>query len=936
MPGTQQGSSISALISTLAPTLIISIVFMAIFTTLRKKQARVYEPKYAVDSVPQGIKPDESPRGLFGWLGHLLKKPESFLIRTTGTDGYFFIRLVFGFAAICFMGCLITWPVLFPVNATHGVGKTGFDILSYSNVGNKWKTFAHVFISWIFFGAITFFIYREIVYYTTYRHVLQTTPLYDSLLSSRTLMLTEIPESMYDEVKLREYFPTATNIWHARDFSELEEKVNERTKLAKKYEGALNGVVSKAVKLRAKSLKKNKPVPEPADDLDKYLKDGKKRPTHRLKFLIGEKVDTLNYGVERLGELNKEIKKEQLQFQSNKQIPAVFIEFPSQLELQKAYQAIPFNSDFKGVKRLTSVAPSDIIWENLSLTATKRRIKRVICNTILTLMVIFWAIPVAVVGAISNINLLTNKVHFLRFINNMPKVLLGVITGLLPVVALAILMSLVPPFIKKLGKVSGCLTIQQVEAYCQSWYFGFLIVNVFLVVTVTSAAASSVTQIVENPTSALKLLGAYIPPASNFYLAYYCLQGLTITSGILVQIVALILAQFLGRILDKTPRSKWNRHVTLGEPGWSTTYANYQLLGCIALIYAIIAPLLLGFACIAFILIYIAWNYNLVYVLKPNSVDARGRNYPKALLQLFVGIYLGEVCLIALFVFQKNWACVVLEAVWIAVTVAAHLYIKWKFVRLFDIVPISAIKYAAGDVTYQYPMYDQGFKEIKTEGENYWNGGNQLGLEENEDSRDQVLQETPLVKEGRSSLDDTHTNGDAHTGGNNAATIVDSDSHSKLTHDSKAPFNRTDQNSDLLEKNGGYSTEKLANVSAKSTFAHNAVTKGQGNKGVSWFTRFFFPKTESFDLIRSIMPEPYFNYVEYNAEFLQNAYNDPCVRDEEPHIWAAKDDLGLCDIEKNKALENGVDVNNDNTEFDEKNNIQYTGPPPTYEEALRV
>lgn len=930
-------SSVSAFISALVPTLIIAVVFLIIFILLRKKQKRVYEPRANVSTVPSSLKPDESPRGAFSWVSFIMHKPESFIIQQMGVDGYFFVRFLFGFSTICFLACCVTWPILFPVNATHGTGQSGFDILSYSNVGNKWKTFAHVFLSWIVFGGIIFFMYREFVYYTTFRHVLQTTPFYDSLLSTRTLLLTEMPESLYLEPELRNYFPTATNVWYGRDCSELTEKVKERTKLSGKYENALNGVLKKATKLRMKLQKKNKPLPEPEDDLNKYLKDGKKRPTHKLKFLIGEKVDTIDYGVERLGELNTEIKKDQLEYQSYTQFPSVFIEFPTQLEMQKAYQAIPYNSDLKKCKRYTGLAPDDIIWDNLSLTPMKRRIKKILASTFLTLMIIFWCIPVAVVGAISNINFLTDKVPFLRFINNMPDKLMGIITGLLPVVALAILMALVPVIIKKVGKVSGCITVQQVEGYCQAWFYAFQVVHVFFVVTVTSAAASSVTSIIEDPTSALSLLGERIPPASNFYISYFCLQGLTISAGVLVQIVALILAQFLGKLLDSTPRAKWNRYSTLKQPGWSVIYPQYQLLGSIGIIYSIIAPLVMGFACITFVLIYISYMYVLIYVFKPNVHDARGRNYPRALLQLFVGIYLAEICLIALFVFQENWACVALEAVCIAGSAVAHVWIKWKFLRLFDTVPISAIKYASGDTTFQYPMHDQGAKEIKIEGQNYWEGGNQLGLADKEHD-DQVVPGINKPSDASTSKNGLGTNSsssDAITGPSGAngvaANVVDSDDsvkhddHSKFTHDSKAPINNRSSENVFAgdeEKDVGASGAGFPKVSPQA--------------GGSWLKRFFKPKTESFDLIRGIMPDAYFNYIEYDPEFVKNAYENPSITDKEPRIWIAKDDMGLSEIEKNKAIENGVNVEDENTGFDEKGNIIYTAPPPYYEPTIRI
>lgn len=947
-------SSVSQFLSTLIPTLVISVVFVLLFVVIRKTQKRVYEPRALVKSLPQDIRPDEPATGLFSWLTSLLKRPETFIIQYAGPDGYFFLRFLFEFCCICILGAIITWPILFPVNASNGnnnqPGSTvkGFDILSLSNVRNRWRTFAHVFLSWILFGAVIFLIYRELVYYTTFRHVLQTTPLYDSLLSSRTLMLTEFSTSKLTDDTLRGYFPTATNIWYGRDYKELDKEVEERTKLAGKYEGALNKVLTKAVKLKNKCIKKLKPVPEPEDDLDKYLKDGKKRPTHKLKFLVGKKVDTLNYGAERLGELNKSVGKKQAEYATNTQLPAVFIEFPSQLELQKAYQAIPYNKDFKGVKRVTGVAPDDIIWPNLQLSPTKRRIQAIIANTILTLLIIFWCIPVAVVGAISNINFLTEKVHFLRFINNMPKVLLGVITGLLPSVALAILMSLIPPFIKYMGKKSGRLTVQQVNEYCQSWYFAFQVVNVFLAVALGSSAASVAQEIVKKPDEALKKLSERFPPSVNFYFSYLCLQGLTISSGVLVQIVALILSHILGRILDSTPRAKWTRWNTLGQPDFSTLYPGFQLLTVIALAYSVIAPLILGFTAIAFALFYFAYIYTMVYVMRPSAVDARGKNYVKSMFQLFTGLFLAQLWITAIFVFTKNWACVALEAVIIIVTIIARFWMKRKFMTVVDAVPISAIKYAAGDTTYSYPMYDQGYKEIQTEGQNYWEGGNQLGAvgAVGGEVHDQVL---PYRNPGSAPI----------AGAGNA---VDGDS--SLT-DAKAPFDHRGSESSAVDTRIGHTDnekpyaleprgDKVSNTNtgADGPFkeqTYNDHEKGLGGvgdaakgvagapgKGVSWLKIFFAPKTQTFDMIRNIMPSSFFNYVEYNPEFIRHAYDDPAVTDEEPHIWIARDPMGLSEIEKNKALKEGVDVTDENATFDDKGNVIFTGPPPTYEEAIRV
>ena len=63
---------------------------------------------------------------------------------------------------ICFVGCCITWPVLFPVNATGGGNQAQLDMLSYSNIdksGNgQYRYFAHALILWVYFGFILFLI----------------------------------------------------------------------------------------------------------------------------------------------------------------------------------------------------------------------------------------------------------------------------------------------------------------------------------------------------------------------------------------------------------------------------------------------------------------------------------------------------------------------------------------------------------------------------------------------------------------------------------------------------------------------------------------------------------------------------------------------------------------------------------------------------------
>lgn len=116
----------------------------------------------------------------------------------------------------------------------------------------------------------------------------------------------------------------------------------------------------------------------------------------------------------------------------------------------------------------------------------------------------------------------------------------------------------------------------------------------------------------------------------------------------LLNIVPLLMYTFVGKILDKTPRKKYNRYVNIPGLGWGSTYPKFTLLGVIAITYSCIAPLILGFATIGFCLLYLMFRYNFLFVLG-NKTDMKGEAYARALKQLLTGVYLAALCLIGLF-----------------------------------------------------------------------------------------------------------------------------------------------------------------------------------------------------------------------------------------------------------------------------------------------
>lgn len=123
------------------------------FIILRRKYTRYYAPRTLTGTVRENERSPPTTTGLLNWISTMYKLPDTYVLQHHSLDAYLFLRYLKLIVVICFVGCCITWPILFPINATGGGGRAQFDILTMSNVDNKARYFAHAFVAWIFLGA---------------------------------------------------------------------------------------------------------------------------------------------------------------------------------------------------------------------------------------------------------------------------------------------------------------------------------------------------------------------------------------------------------------------------------------------------------------------------------------------------------------------------------------------------------------------------------------------------------------------------------------------------------------------------------------------------------------------------------------------------------------------------------------------------------------
>ncbi|KAF1980683.1 DUF221-domain-containing protein [Aulographum hederae CBS 113979] len=648
-----KSASFQAILAAFIPTFITAVIYIIIFVQIRTKYSKIYTPRTYIGVVPEKHRTPLLPKGTRKWLNTFRQLNDKFVLRHQSLDGYLYLRFLRTIIFICFVGCCITWPILFPVNATGGGSASQLDRISFSNINGNLRLYAHAVVAWVFLGFVLVTVARERVFLSHLRQASLLAPSNAGRLSSRTVLFLRPPRVALDESKMNEVFgEDAVKQWTACRLSKLQSLVDERNTNASNLEVAEVKLIKNLNKRRLKSLHKT----GSADGFDSsdLAADSKFRPTQRVPMLIGKKVDTINYSREMIAMRAEKIEKTR-NSEYIKQTPigsAVFVEFSNQAAAIRAYHQLNFGLPMKQLSpRYIGVLPKDIIWENVKKSPAARISEKFTANLFIVATIIFWTIPVSFIGTISNITYLADRVSWLHWIYDLPDPILGILTGLLPPLLLSNFVSYVPKFMRYIAKTFEPTT-PAAEKQVQAWYFAFQVIQVFLITTVSSGAATIATKIAQNPGDVPALLARNLPKSSNFYLTYFILQGTSSAASNVLNYSDLLEYLGMGYLFDVTPRQKYQRYTQMKGISWGTVYPKFVNMAIIAIAYSCIAPLVLGFATLGLGFYYLSYRHNLLFVVQ-TKIDTRGEAYSRALQQLLTGVYLSELCLLGLFSIRK-------------------------------------------------------------------------------------------------------------------------------------------------------------------------------------------------------------------------------------------------------------------------------------------
>ncbi|KAF2709844.1 DUF221-domain-containing protein [Pleomassaria siparia CBS 279.74] len=715
-PKPRGSGSLVSVLSAFVPTWFTALFFVLAFVGIRHRYPKIYAPRTYIGTIEEKDRTPSASRSYFAWLHTMHVVPDKFILYHQSLDAYLYLRFLRTIIFICIVGCCITWPVLMPINATGGGTSTQLDRISIGNVSNKNYLYVHAFVAWIFFTFVMFTVLRERLWLIGLRQAWNLSKPNANRLSSRTVLFLSAPKAALDDQNMQTLFgDDAVRMWPVTKAEKLEALVADRNSKVEQLEAAEVSLIQSANQKGRKGKYNGNRRNGSGTTYDSLPDNAKKslRPTHRLKTTTkdaGKKVDSIDWLRDQIKEKEIEIEKARdsnATAGSSNSAAAIFVEFTSQTAAQSAYQQVTSSELLALHPRFTGVMPGDVIWENLTIPSARRVSQEGLAHALIVALIIFWSIPVGLVGAWSNVSYLAENVTWLEWIKKLPDPILGLLTGLLPPLLTSLLAKYVPNIYRYIFQTFGEPTKTSAELKVLKWFYVFQVTQVFLVTTVFSGGAAVFAKIASDPTQVPALLAQNLPSSSNYYLTYFIVQGLTSSSDNLLNYSDLLQYLFFDYFFDKTPRQKYNSHVSLKGIAWGKVFPKYTNFAIIAIAYSCIAPLVMGFAAAGLAMFYYSYRYMLLFTVQ-SKIDTKGQCYTLALQQILTGVYLAELCLIGLFGLRSATGPAVILVILLAVTIIFNIATNRYLAPLEEFIPADLAASTSDEGTHLLSSLEAG------------------------------------------------------------------------------------------------------------------------------------------------------------------------------------------------------------------------------------
>lgn len=371
------------------------------------------------------------------------------------------------------------------------------------------------------------------------------------------------------------------------------------------------------------------------------------------------KYETLNRDFEELFYAYKKLEDDESAGKLARPIRSCFITFSSAFATSVASQTV---LDHRySVVAVRASEPDDIIWSSLGYGATRRACSKYMARLSFFVLVVSWGAFTAFVGAMTSLDALEARIPQLQdFFHKFP-VIHDILEQLAPLV-LSSLLAIVNPFICILARIEARASESDADQLATTWYFLFLVIQVFIFYGVTGPILNSLTAILDHPSEIVNTLAAKIPQNASFYMLFFASKFVTSLCLDMYRIADVFL-DLLRRCIFGAALSHRDRRIArcgchvLSFPAHrnlSALNGQMLLLFFIATSYLVIQPLIAPVAFLFFYLAYFVYG-RLFLAVNMQRFDAGGTLWTRTYYCYVSAIMVAQLTLVGLLTLRKGF-----------------------------------------------------------------------------------------------------------------------------------------------------------------------------------------------------------------------------------------------------------------------------------------
>ncbi|ONK64886.1 uncharacterized protein A4U43_C07F31100 [Asparagus officinalis] len=358
-----------------------------------------------------------------------------------------------------------------------------------------------------------------------------------------------------------------------------------------------------------------------------------------------------------------------------KECAAAFVFFKTRYAAVIASEVLQSSNPMSWVTDLAP-EPHDVYWSNLRIPFRQLWFRRIATLFGSIVFLLLFLIPVTFVQGLSQLDQLHKTFPFLKGILK-KRFMSQIVTGYLPSVIFVLFLYIVPPVMMLFSTVEGSISRSgRKRSACYKVLY-FTIWNVFFANVLSGSVISQINTI-SSPKEIPSQLAKAVPRQATFFITYVLTSGWASLSSEIILLFGLVWNLIRRYILGRKDES-----TSVPSFPYHTEVPRVLLFGLLGFTCAILAPLILPFLLVYFLLGYVVYRNQILNVYIP-KYETGGQMWPIAHNTTIFSLLLAQIIALGVFGLKKSPVASGFVIPLLLFTLLFNEYCRKRFRPIFD------------------------------------------------------------------------------------------------------------------------------------------------------------------------------------------------------------------------------------------------------------